>query len=43
MPAAPLRITPGADKGHDTSDFVNELQSMNVMPTRCGKKRHSVP
>ena len=26
----PSRITPGADKGYDTEDFVNELRSMSV-------------
>ena len=28
----PRAITLGADKGYDTSDFVNELRSMNVRP-----------
>jgi len=28
----PSAITLGADKGYDTSDFVNELRSMNVRP-----------
>lgn len=28
----PVAVTLGADKGYDTSDFVNELRSMNVRP-----------
>ena len=34
-------ITLGADKGYDTSDFVNELRSMNVRPHVARRLRES--
>ena len=37
----PRAITLGADKGYDTSDFVNELRSMNVRPHLARRLRGS--
>ena len=37
----PNAITLGADKGYDTSDFVNELRSMNVRPHVARRLRGS--
>ena len=37
----PRAITLGADKGYDTSDFVNELRSMNVRPHVARRLRGS--
>ena len=37
----PHAITPGADKGNDTSDLVNELRSMNVRPHVARRLRRS--
>jgi len=37
----PTRVTLGADKGYDASDFVNELRSMNVTPHVAAKDKHS--
>ena len=35
----PAAVTLGADKGYDTSDFVNELRSMNVRPHVARRRR----
>jgi transposase len=37
----PTRVTLGADKGYDASDFINELRSMNVTPHVAAKARRS--
>ncbi len=37
----PRAVTLGADKGYDTSDFVNELRSMNVRPHVARRLRGS--
>ena len=37
----PTRITLGADKGYDASDFINELRSMKVTPHVAARGRRS--
>jgi hypothetical protein len=37
----PTRVTLGADKGYDASDFINELRSMNVTPHVAAKAQRS--
>ena len=40
-PGLTRRLTPGADKGYDSADFVADLQQASVTPHVARKSRHS--